>query len=71
MPLAGEIFGNSVSRRNLLLQLGSGFGSLALAHLLRQDGLLAGPSVASGHGDPALNGGLHHRGKSNAWSSCS
>ena len=50
-------------RRDLLLQLGSGFGSLAVAHLLSQDGLLAGPTVASAGGTAALNGGLHHRGK--------
>jgi hypothetical protein len=63
MPLTCENFRNPVSRRNLLLQLGSGFGSLAVAHLLSQDGLLAESTVASGQGRSALNGGLHHRAK--------
>jgi hypothetical protein len=47
----------------MLLQLGSGFGSLAVAHLLTQDGLLAEPTVASAGGNAALNGGLDHRAK--------
>jgi len=63
MSLSRENFGNPVSRRDLLLQLGSGFGSLAVAHLLSQDGLLAEPTVASAAGNAALNGGLHHRAK--------
>jgi hypothetical protein len=63
MLLSRENLGNPVSRRDLLLQLGSGFGSLAVAHLLSQDGLLAGPTVASAGGNAALNGGLHHRAK--------
>ena len=63
MSLSRENFGNPVSRRDLLLQLGSGFGSLAVAHLLSQDGLLAEPTVASAGGNAALNGGLHHRAK--------
>ncbi|HEX4073412.1 MAG TPA: DUF1501 domain-containing protein [Planctomycetaceae bacterium] len=63
MSLSRENFGNPVSRRDLLLRLGSGFGSLAVAHLLSQDGLLAGPTVASAGGNAALNGGLHHRAK--------
>jgi len=63
MSLSRENFGNPVSRRDLLLQLGSGFGSLAVAHLLTQDGLLAEPTVASAGGNAALNGGLHHRAK--------
>jgi uncharacterized protein DUF1501 len=61
--LSRENFGNPVSRRDLLLQIGSGFGSLAVAHLLSQDGLLAGPTVAPAGGNAALNGGLHHRAK--------
>ena len=71
MPCPARISRNSVSRRDLLLQLGSGFGSLAVAHLLSQDGLLAEPTVASAGGNTALNGGLHHRAKVNAWSNCS
>jgi hypothetical protein len=63
MPFSREDFRNPVSRRDLLLQLGSGFGSLAVAHLLSQDGLLAEPTVASGQGNAAFNGGLHHRAK--------
>lgn len=63
MSLSRDNFGNPVSRRSLLLQLGSGFGSLAVAHLLTQDGLLAEPTVASAGGNAALNGGLHHRAK--------
>jgi Protein of unknown function (DUF1501) len=63
MLLSRENSGNPVSRRDLLLQLGSGFGSLAVAHLLSQDGLLAGPAVASPGGNADLNGGLHHRAK--------
>ncbi len=46
----------SLTRRDLLLNLGSGFGSLALAHLLGRNDLRAEPAAA---GD--LNGGLHHR----------
>ncbi len=46
----------NLSRRDLLLNLGSGFGSLALAHLLGRNELRAEPAAA---GD--LNGGLHHR----------
>jgi hypothetical protein len=46
----------NLSRRDLLLNLGSGFGSLALAHLLGRNELRAEPAAASD-----LNGGLHHR----------
>ncbi len=50
------------SRRDLLLQLGAGFGGMALAHLLGSGELQAEPFVAST--PPAdLNGGLHHRAK--------
>jgi hypothetical protein len=63
MSLSREHFGNPVSRRELLLRLGSGFGSLAVAHLLTQDGLLAEATVASAGGSADLNGGLHHRAK--------
>ncbi len=46
------------SRRDFLAQLGCGFGSLALAPLLLQEGDLA---AATGAGADALAGGLHHR----------
>ncbi len=50
-----------VSRRAMLLQLGSGFGGLALAHLLGQSDLLADEPRAAGAPDAArMNGGLHH-----------
>ena len=50
------------SRRDLFLQLGAGFGGMALAHLLGSGELQAEPFVASApSGD--LNGGLHHRAK--------
>jgi hypothetical protein len=45
------------SRRNFLWQTGGGLGGIALAHLLGQNELLAGPTKPR----PELNGGLHHR----------
>ncbi len=50
-----------ISRRELLLGVGSGFGGLALSHLLGQSDLRAEPNAAPGAAD--LNGGLHHRAK--------
>lgn len=49
------------SRRDFLMRAGGGFGGLALANLLAQEGVLA----AEGGGAPRaeLNGGLHHRAK--------
>ena len=44
-----------MNRRKLLQQIGGGFGSLALSHLLTRD--------AWGAGKPELNGGLHHPAK--------
>src|SRR5262249_61991913 len=44
-----------ISRRDWLLDVGAGFGSLALAQLLARDGALADSPR------PDLNGGLHHR----------
>lgn len=52
-------FSHSVSRRDLLLQMGSGFGSLALAQLLGS----GAPSAAAEAAGGDLNGGLHHRAK--------
>ncbi len=48
----------AVSRRQLLSQLGGGFGSLALAHLLAQTDAVRANSTL-----PDLNGGLHYRAK--------
>lgn len=45
------------SRRDFVRQLGSGFGGIALAHLLGQSGLLA--DVPKPRAD--LNGGIHHK----------
>lgn len=45
------------SRRDFVWQLGSGFGGIALTHLLGQSGLLA--DVAKPRAD--LNGGIHHK----------
>src|SRR5262245_46285464 len=46
-----------LSRREMLLQAGSGFGTLALAQLLGRDAAAGEPAAA-----PAdFNGGLHHR----------
>jgi hypothetical protein len=39
--------------------MGSGFGGIALAHLLGVNGLLAAPPQPR----PDLNGGLHHKAK--------
>ena len=44
-----------MNRRSFLWESGSGFGALALAHLLGREG------VAATKGRPELNGGLHHR----------
>src|SRR6478752_3842806 len=41
------------TRRDALLQIGGGFGGLALAHLLATD-------AAGGAPRPEFNGGLHH-----------
>jgi hypothetical protein len=47
-----------LSRRDLLWRFGGGLGGIALAHLLGQQGLLAG-AIESPRGSP--DGGLHHR----------
>jgi hypothetical protein len=44
------------SRRDFLWQTGGGLGGIALAHLLGQSELLAGPAKPR----PEFNGGLHH-----------
>src|SRR3954470_3418543 len=44
------------TRRDALLQLGGGFGGLALAHLLATDAAADAPR-------PEFNGGLHHPAK--------
>ncbi len=49
------------SRRDFLWRLGGGLGGIALAHLLGQEGLLAGPDRLALRPRPELNGGLHHR----------
>src|SRR5271165_34703 len=49
------------SRRDLLWRLGGGLGGIALAQLLGQEGLLAGPDRLALRPRPELNGGLHHR----------
>ena len=49
------------SRRDLLWRLGGGLGGIALAQLLGQEGLLAGPERFAPGSNPELNGGLHHR----------
>ena len=48
-------------RRDFLWRLGGGLGGIALAHLLGQEGLLAGPDRLALRTRPELNGGLHHR----------
>jgi hypothetical protein len=48
-----------MDRRRFLWQAGGGLGGIALAHLLAQDGLLAGGAAAAARAD--LNGGPHHR----------
>ena len=50
---------NNISRRDMLLQVGSGFGSLALAHLLQPDALRAESAPRA----VDLSGGLHHPAK--------
>jgi hypothetical protein len=50
----------TLSRRDLLWQLGGGLGGIALAHLLGRDGLLAGPAAVP---RAEFAGGLHHRAK--------
>jgi Protein of unknown function (DUF1501) len=47
------------NRREFLWQFGGGLGGIALAHLLKSDGLLA----SAGSARPDLNGGVHHRAK--------
>ncbi len=49
------------SRRDFLWRLGGGLGGIALAQLLGQEGLLAGPDRLALRPRPELNGGLHHR----------
>ncbi|MEO6434775.1 MAG: DUF1501 domain-containing protein, partial [Tepidisphaeraceae bacterium] len=56
---------NAFDRREFLWRFGGGLGGIALAHLLGQNGLLAGEASAT---SPAargvdLNGGLHHPAK--------
>src|SRR5437773_5201412 len=51
---------NHVTRREFLWRSGGGLGGIALAHLLGQSGLLAGPLAKP---RPEFNGGLHHRAK--------
>ena len=48
----------SLTRRELLWNLGGGLGGVALAHLLGHEGLLADTVGRPRTGD--LNGGLHH-----------
>jgi hypothetical protein len=50
----------SIDRRDVLWRLGGGLGGIALAHLLGQEGLLAGPDRQALRPRPELNGGLHH-----------
>jgi len=54
--------GEHLTRREMLLRAGSGFGGLALAQLLGRD-FACGAESESKSPDPALNGGLHHRAK--------
>ncbi len=51
------------TRRDFLWRLGGGLGGIALAHLLGQEGLLAGSDLGSIRSHAELNGGLHHRAK--------
>lgn len=51
------------SRRDFLWRLGGGLGGIALAHLLGEEGLLAGPDLQAIRSRSELNGGLHHRAK--------
>ena len=48
-------FQKPLSRRDMLLRCANGFGAVALAALLAEEGRADG-----GKPDPALNGGLHH-----------
>src|SRR5260370_12394622 len=50
-----------VCRREFLWRFGGGLGGIALAHLLGQQGLLAGAPSLKPRAD--LNGGIHHRAK--------
>ena len=50
-----------LSRRGFLDRMGGGLGGLAVAHLLAQDGVLAGPAGWERGLD--VNGGLHHEAK--------
>src|SRR5260370_9921484 len=50
-----------VCRREFLWRFGGGLGGIALAHLLGQQGLLAGAASLKPRAD--LNGGLHHPAK--------
>ena len=51
------------TRRDFLWRLGGGLGGIALAQLLGQEGLLAGPDLGAVRSPAELNGGLHHRAK--------
>ena len=51
----------SIPRREALWRLGGGLGGIALAHLLGQEELLAGPDAPRPR--PELNGGVHHPAK--------
>jgi hypothetical protein len=53
----------SLSRRDVLWQIGSGLGGIAMAELLGRDGLLAGTNPTQTRPGADLNGGLHHRAK--------
>src|SRR3954469_5375725 len=48
-----------LTRRQCLLEMGAGFGGIALMHLLANEQALGGPLQAS------LQGGLHHVPKAN------
>lgn len=50
--------GRALDRRAFLWRLGGGLGGVALAHLLGQEGLLAGTNLP--RPQASLNGGLHH-----------
>ena len=49
-----------MNRREYLWRSGGGLGGIALAHLLGQEGLLAGENLKP---RPEFNGGLHHPAK--------
>ncbi len=59
-PTGAHNHGN-VCRREFLWRFGGGLGGIALAHLLGQQGLLAGAVSPKPRAD--LNGGIHHRAK--------